>query len=202
MIDINTLDWAKGNGILPAIVQDAQDLRVLMLGYMNQEALAKTLETGYITFFSRSKQRLWVKGETSGNALDFVSMDIDCDRDTILIKSRPHGPVCHTGTPTCFGDNEDTALPFLGRLFSIIKQRNQERPEGSYTTKLFEAGKSRIAQKVGEEGVELSLAHIKGDKDEILNESADLLFHIMVLLEDAELNIIDVCKILKQRHIG
>lgn len=200
MIDVNKVDWDKGNGLVPAIVQDANNLNVLMLGYMNQEAFKKTLETNRVTFFSRSKQALWVKGETSGNFLDLVSAEIDCDQDTILIKAEPHGPACHTGTQTCFGDKGSEAVLFLKELSALIKERNQSRPIDSYTTKLFEEGKSRIAQKVGEEGVELSLAHIKGDQEEILNESADLLFHMMVLWEDATLDIGDVCKVLMERH--
>lgn len=197
---IDELDWNKGDGLLPAVIQDADNLRVLMLGYMNREALKQTLETKYVTFFSRSKQALWVKGETSGNFLDFVSIDIDCDKDTILIKAHPRGPVCHTGTQTCFSDDKGSALLYLQKLSQIIKQRNQERPCDSYTTKLFEGGKSRIAQKVGEEGVELSLAHVIGDKDEILNEAADLLFHMMVLLEESGLSVCDVAQVLEERH--
>jgi phosphoribosyl-ATP pyrophosphohydrolase/phosphoribosyl-AMP cyclohydrolase len=201
MIDVNELDWDKGEGLLPTVIQDADNLRVLMLGYMNREALTQTLETGRTTFFSRSKQRLWVKGETSGNFLDFVSAQMDCDKDTILIKAKPQGPVCHTGTQTCFGDGEENPILFLHELSQIIQRRNQERPKDSYTTKLFDEGASRIAQKVGEEGVELSLAHMKGDKEEILNESADLLFHMMILLEDAGLDMADVCEVLTRRKL-
>lgn len=200
MIDVNELDWDKGDGLLPAVIQDANNLRVLMLGYMNREAMAQTLETERVTFFSRSKQALWVKGETSGNFLNFISVEMDCDKDTILIKANPQGPVCHTGTQTCFNDGDGSSILFLEKLSALIKQRNQERSEGSYTTELFEEGQSRIAQKVGEEGVELALAHMKGDKEEILNESADLLFHTMVLLEDAGLNIKDTCERLQERH--
>ena len=199
-INVNKLDWDKGNGLLPAIVQDENNLRVLMLGYMNKTALEQTLETGRVTFFSRSRQKLWIKGETSGNFLDFVSAKVDCDKDTLLIKANPQGSVCHTGTQTCFGNEKINFVLFLQELSKIIKKRNLERPEDSYTTKLFEKGKSRIAQKVGEEGVELSLAHVKGDKDEVLNEAADLLFHMMVLLEDNELDINNVCEILAKRH--
>lgn len=200
-IDIDTLDWNKGaDGLLPAIIQDAANLRVLMLGYMNKEALAQTLDTGKVTFLSRSKNRLWTKGETSGNFLNLVSAEMDCDCDTILIQATPQGPACHEGTQTCFNDEGGSPLLFLETLSSLIKQRNLERPEGSYTTKLFTEGKSRIAQKVGEEGVELSLACMKEDKEEILNEAADLLFHMMVLLEGAELDLGGVCAVLKQRH--
>jgi phosphoribosyl-ATP pyrophosphohydrolase/phosphoribosyl-AMP cyclohydrolase len=200
MIDVNELDWDKGNGLLPAIIQDADNLRVLMLGYMNAESLQQTLDTKRVTFFSRSKQSLWVKGETSGHFLDFVSFEIDCDKDTILIKVHPQGPTCHTGTQTCFNDEDGDPVLFLKQLSTLIKQRNQDRPKDSYTTTLFEEGKSRIAQKVGEEGVELALAHMKDDKDEILNESADLLFHMIALLEDAGLDFTDACKILENRH--
>jgi phosphoribosyl-ATP pyrophosphohydrolase/phosphoribosyl-AMP cyclohydrolase len=205
-IDMDKIDWAKGDGLVPAIVQDALNLRVLMLGYMNRDALLQTIESKRVTFFSRSKNALWVKGETSGNFLDLVSADVDCDGDTLLIKATPHGPACHKGTATCFsnGDGDsDSDLPsvfFLEKLGNIIRQRHQDLPEGSYTTQLFKEGTSRIAQKVGEEGVELSLAHVAGDKNDILNESADLLFHMLVLLEDAGLSLRDVCKVLQNRH--
>ncbi len=200
MIDINELDWDKGDGLLPAIIQDADNLRVLMLGYMSKESMEKTLKTKRVTFFSRSKQAIWIKGETSGNFLDFISVDIDCDKDTILIKALPQGPTCHTGTQTCFNDENGASIQFLKTLSMLINQRNKNRPEGSYVTTLFEEGKSRISQKVGEEGVELALAHMKDDRDEILNESADLIFHMMVLLENSNLSIDDVCEILEKRH--
>lgn len=200
MIDVKQLDWDKGNGLLPAIIQDSNNLRVLMLGYMNAESLAQTLETKRVTFFSRSKQALWVKGETSGNTLDFVSAEIDCDKDTILIRANPQGPACHTGSQTCFGDKQPSDILFLETLGDIIHTRNIDRPEGSYTTELFTEGKSRIAQKVGEEGVELALARMKDDKEEMVNEAADLLFHMMILLEDSGLSIKDVCAELSRRH--
>lgn len=200
MIDVNELDWDKGDGLLPAIIQDSITKQILMLGYMNKESLEKTLETEHVTFFSRSKKNLWVKGETSGNYLDFVSAEIDCDQDTILIQATPCGPTCHTGTVSCFNNDKGSSVLFLKQLGDLIKERNKERPEGSYTTQLFEEGQSRIAQKVGEEGVELSLAHMKNDKEEILNESADLLFHTLVLLENADLSLDEVCEVLKQRH--
>lgn len=200
MIDVEQLDWGKGNGLLPAIIQDAHDFRVLMLGYMNVESLEQTLATKRVTFFSRSKQVLWVKGETSGHYLDFVSADIDCDNDTLLIRALPQGPVCHTGSPTCFGDEAASDILFLETLSALIHTRNVERPDGSYTTELFTAGKSRIAQKVGEEGVELALARMKDDTDEMVNEAADLLYHMMILLEDAELSMKDVCAELSRRH--
>jgi len=200
MIDPKTLNWEKGDGLLPAIIQDANDKAVLMLGYMNTESLQQTLDTRKVTFFSRSKQALWVKGETSGNYLNFISAEIDCDKDTILIQVKPEGPVCHTGTRTCFNDETAQNIFFLQELTSLISQRKKEMPEESYTTSLFESGVSRMAQKVGEEGVELSLAAVKDDREEILNEAADLLFHMMVLLEEKDLSIDDICKILISRH--
>lgn len=193
-------DWNKGNGLLPAIVQDAHNLRVLMLGYMNEEALEQTLKTGRVTFFSRSKNRLWVKGETSGHFLDFVSLEMDCDQDTILIQANPKGPVCHIGSQTCFNDKKGSALMFLKTLASLIQQRNQKRLKGSYTTELFEKGKSRMAQKVGEEGVELALACMKEDQKEMTHEAADLIFHVLVLLESAKISLYDVCNVLMERH--
>jgi phosphoribosyl-ATP pyrophosphohydrolase/phosphoribosyl-AMP cyclohydrolase len=197
-IDIDAMEWEKG--LIPAVVQDAANLRVLMVGYMDRPALKRTLETGKVTFFSRSKQRLWVKGETSGHFLEFVSGEMDCDKDTLLIKAKPQGPACHLLTETCFNNDPGSAVMFLETLTALIAKRNAERPEDSYTTKLFKDGKLRIAQKVGEEGVELALAAATGNKDGILNESADLLFHLMVLLEDAGLRIDDVCDVLKARH--
>ena len=204
IIDIEQPNWDKGGSLLPAIIQDANNKTVLMLGYMNKAALKKTQESGYVTFFSRSKNRLWMKGETSGNTLDFVSIQLDCDDDTLLVQARPNGPVCHTGTQTCFGDNDSDddkeSVTFLNKLSLIIKKRRKEKSKNSYTVELFQKGSKRIAQKVGEEGVELSLAYIIGNKKEILNETADLIFHILILLEDAKLNINDVCQVLKNRH--
>ena len=200
MINPEEPDWNKGEDLLPAIVQDADDKTVLMLGYMNKEALNKTQERRKVTFFSRSKNRLWMKGETSGNTLNFVSARLDCDNDAILIQARPNGPICHIGTQTCFGDNADVSITFLNKLSAIIKSRKEDNPDNSYTAKLFKEGFKRIAQKVGEEGLELSLAHTGGDKEEVLNEAADLIFHTLVLLENAELNITDVCQVLLERH--
>ena len=200
MIKEEDINWQKVSDLLPAIIQDADDSRVLMLGYMNNEALQKTLNSGHVTFYSRTRQALWTKGETSGNYLNFVSAELDCDGDTILVKAKPDGPVCHTGSQTCFNDKTTLALEVLNRLTEIIKYRNLDRPAGSYTTELFEKGSSRIAQKVGEEGVELSLAKVKEDKSEILNEAADLMFHFMVLLESSNLSLDDVCEILSKRY--
>ena len=196
----NAADWQKGDGLLPAVVQNPDNGAVLMLGYMNEDALAKTLETGKVTFFSRSKQRLWTKGESSGNVLHFVDVALDCDCDTLLVTARPEGPTCHNGTTTCFNDDNTAPVLFLNDLADIINQRKSDMPEGSYTTSLFSEGKSRIAQKVGEEGVELALARMKDDKDEIANEAADLLFHMLVLLADADMSLGDVLTVLKKRH--
>ena len=186
MINSKNLNWEKGNGLLPAIIQDVNTGQVLMLGFMNADALAKTLDTRKVTFYSRSKDRLWTKGETSGNWLDFEGAEMDCDADTILIQAKPHGPACHTGSRTCFNDHAPTNTGFLDELSSLIAARHRTMPENSYTTSLFRDGKARIAQKVGEEGVELALARMKNDREETKNEAADLLFHVMVLLEDAE----------------
>ena len=196
----NAADWQKGDGLLPAVVQNPDNGAVLMLGYMNEDALAKTLETGKVTFFSRSKQRLWTKGESSGNVLHFVDVALDCDCDTLLVTARPEGPTCHNGTITCFNDDNPAPVLFLNDLADIINQRKSDMPEGSYTTSLFSEGKSRIAQKVGEEGVELALARMKDDKEEIANETADLLFHMLVLLADANMSLGEVLTVLKKRH--
>lgn len=193
-------DWDKGGGLLPAIIQDSRTSQILMLGYMNREAAQATLDTGHVTFFSRSKQRLWTKGETSGNTLGFVSAALDCDRDTILVQAVPAGPACHTGARTCFGDALPHGAGFLAQLDSLIHERRAQMPEGSYTTSLFEAGKARMAQKVGEEGVELALARMKGDRDEMANEAADLLYHLMVLLADADMALEDAVAVLRSRH--
>ena len=200
VINSENLVWEKGNGLLPAIIQDFNNGQVLMLGYMNTDALAKTLETKKVTFYSRSKDRLWTKGETSGNWLDFVSAEMDCDADTILVQARPRGPACHTGSRTCFNDHATIANGFLNQLFALIAERHRNMPEHSYTTSLFRDGTARIAQKVGEEGVELALARMKNDKEETKNEAADLLFHMMVLLEDAGLAFSDVVAVLQERH--
>ncbi len=196
------VDWAKMDGLVPAIVQDADTGEVLMLGYMNEAALEQTREIGKVTFFSRSKQRLWTKGETSGNVLTFVEAVVDCDADTILVRARPAGPTCHTNAWTCFGDEIRPSLAFLGRLDRLIETRERDRPAGSYTTKLFEKGTKRIAQKVGEEGVETALAATAGDREELINESADLLYHLTVLLRDSGLSLEDVAARLAARHSG
>ena len=198
--DWDSADWDKGAGLLPAIVQDVATGQVLMLGYMNCEAAEMTVRSGKVTFFSRSKQRLWTKGETSGNTLVFAGAAIDCDRDTILVQANPAGPACHTGARTCFGDGLPSGAGFLAHLDMLVQSRKEEMPEGSYTTTLFAEGKARIAQKVGEEGVELALASMKDDHGEIANEAADLLFHMMVLLADAGMSLNDALEVLKKRH--
>ena len=199
-INIDKVDWGKVDGLVPAVIQDVHNGQVLMLGYMNQEALSHTINSGKITFFSRSKNRLWTKGETSGNWIDYVRGEIDCDADTILIQAHPHGPVCHTGSISCFNDIVQDNTQFLGQLGLLIAERHAAMPAGSYTTSLFAEGKARIAQKVGEEGVELALARMKDDQTEIANETADLLFHMMVLLQDAGLKLGDVIKVLEERY--
>ena len=200
IIHENGLNWTKGGGLLPAIIQDADTRQVLMLGYMNKEALAKSLAIKKVTFYSRSKERLWTKGETSGNWLNFVSVEMDCDADTILVHARPQGPACHTGTWTCFNDSRASNITFLDQLTALISERRQMMPSDSYTTTLFQDGTAKIAQKVGEEGVELALARMKNDRNEIKNEAADLLFHMMVLLEDSGLHIYDVLTVLCNRN--
>ncbi|MCH6484342.1 bifunctional phosphoribosyl-AMP cyclohydrolase/phosphoribosyl-ATP diphosphatase HisIE [Pseudoxanthomonas sp. LH2527] len=191
------LDWAKGDGLLPVIVQDAATMRVLMLGYMNREALDATLASGRVTFFSRSKQRLWTKGESSGHVLELVSVDVDCDDDTLLVLAHPQGPTCHLQRPSCF-----PAAPsaFLSELDALIAQRERERPADSYTTRLFEGGVRRIAQKVGEEGVETALAGVAQDDTALLGESADLLYHLTVLLRARGLSLADAVEVLRGRH--
>ena len=198
--DWDSADWDKGNGLLPAIIQDVGTGQILMLGYMNREAADVTVTSGKVTFYSRSKQRLWTKGETSGNSLGFVGAQLDCDRDTILIQARPAGPACHTGARTCFTDDVADGPGFLAYLDALVRSRREEMPEGSYTTSLFQAGAARVAQKVGEEGVELALARMKDDREEMANEAADLLFHMMVLLADAGMSLDDALSVLRKRH--
>ncbi len=194
------LDWAKGDGLLPAIIQHWRSGKVLMLGYMNREALEASHATGKVTFFSRSKQRLWTKGESSGHTLLLKSVHVDCDADTILVRAEPLGPTCHRGTATCFADAPDLPLGFLGELDSLVEQRHSDRPEGSYTTRLFAAGLQKIAQKVGEEGVETALAGVVQSDAELIGESADLVFHLIVLLRSRGLGFAEVVKALQSRH--
>lgn len=194
------LDWRKGGGLLPVIVQHWRTGQVLMLGYMNAEALAATRRSGKVTFFSRSKQRLWMKGETSGHVLVVKSIHADCDRDTLLVEAEPHGPTCHLGTRTCFGEDVQPPLAFLAELDALVATRAQDRPADSYTTRLFESGIRRIAQKVGEEGVETALAAVAEGDDALLGESADLIYHLLVLLRARGLALADVALLLEQRH--
>ena len=201
-MNIDSLAWEKMNGLIPAIVQDAFDGRVLMQGYMNKDALKVTLESGQVTFWSRSRQQLWTKGETSRHYLDLVDIHPDCDSDSLLIRARQEGPTCHLGLDTCF-DTEARVIPelaFLADLERVIIQRDKERPVDSYTTKLLEAGIKRIAQKVGEEGVETALAAAVGDDEELLNESADLIYHLLVLLRSRKLELGSLVEVLKIRH--
>lgn len=203
--DLSQLDWDKGSGLLPAVVQDANSGKVLMLGYMNRDALQTTLEAKKVTFYSRSKQRLWTKGETSGHILELVSVHVDCDQDSLLITANPVGPTCHNGTASCFGDENFTNAEdyaFLGQLESVITQRISEKPEGSYTARIWEKGVTRMAQKVGEEGVEVALAAVAQDKERLVSESADLLFHLALLLKSRELSLLDAVKELELRHVA
>jgi phosphoribosyl-AMP cyclohydrolase / phosphoribosyl-ATP pyrophosphohydrolase len=199
---IASLDWAKGNGLLPAVVQDAHSGRVLMVGYMNAAALNQTLQQKRVTFFSRSKNRLWTKGETSGNHLELVSAAADCDNDSILITARPKGPTCHTGSESCFGDVSTEAgdLAFLSRLESVIAQRIAEKPEGSYTARIWAQGPTKMAQKVGEEGVEVALAGATQSDERLISEAADLLFHLALLLKSRNLSLSDAVAELAKRH--
>ncbi len=199
-----TLDWNKGDGLLPAIVQDAGNGAVLMLGYMNREALAATLATGDVTFWSRSKGRLWTKGESSGHFLKLKEIAADCDGDTLLITAHALGPACHKGTPTCWGESPPQTsaqqLAFLGFLEELIAQRIATRPAGSYTAKLLDQGMRRIAQKVGEEGLELALAGVAQSDPEIIGEAADLFYHTLLLLKAKGLSLSQVVAELERRH--
>jgi len=200
--DFSRLDWAKGDGLLPAIVQHWRSGEVLMLGYMNAEALAQTQASGKVTFYSRSRQRLWTKGESSGHVLVMKSIRIDCDADTLLVRAEPHGPTCHLGTSSCFGDSAEVRPPlgFLAELDALVAQRHGQRPEGRYTTMLFESGIRRIAQKVGEEGVETALAAVVQGDGDLLGEAADLIFHLIVVLRARGLSLADAVDVLADRH--
>lgn len=199
-IDPAGLDWDKGKGLLPAVVQHARSGAVLMLGYMNRAALEETRRSGRVTFWSRSRQRLWTKGESSGHVLRLVGVRADCDRDTLLVQAEPEGPTCHLGTATCFGADSGLPLAFLAELDALVARRERERPPGSYTTRLFEGGLRRMAQKVGEEGVETALAAVAQDERALLDEGADLLFHLLVLLRARGLGLGDVVQVLAARH--
>jgi len=196
--DLSAIDWGKGNGLVPAIVQDSESMRVLMLGYVTKESLEKTIETGLVTFFSRSKQRLWQKGETSGHVLHLKDIKADCDRDALLITARPEGPTCHSGARTCFGEADDVDLSVLADLADVIRERRETPTPQSYTAKLFAAGMARMAQKVGEEGVEVALA-ASTQSPTLASEAADLMYHLLVLLEASDTDFNDVLKVLHQR---
>lgn len=195
------IDFNKCGGLVPAIIQDATTKVVLMLGYMNEEALKKTQETGLVTFFSRSRQCLWTKGETSGNYLHLVDIKVDCDNDTLLIQSTPDGPTCHKGTDTCWGEeNKPNPLLFLSELSDFIEKRHEEMPEGSYTTSLFKDGLNRMAQKVGEEALELVIEATNGTNERLIYEGSDMLYHLIVLLTSKGLRIEDMARELMERH--
>ncbi len=196
------IDWKKNAGLVPAIVQDAATLQVLMLGYMDVAALKKTLRTKKVTFFSRSKQRLWTKGESSKNFLHLVSVKVDCDNDTLLIAARPDGPTCHRGTVSCFGDDGARGVGFLAQLEQIIVNRIKSGDRKSYTVRLAKEGVARVAQKVGEEGVETALAALRADKAEFAGEAADLLYHLIVLLRVKKMSLADALAVLEKRHAG
>jgi phosphoribosyl-ATP pyrophosphohydrolase/phosphoribosyl-AMP cyclohydrolase len=197
------IDFEKSGGLVPAIIQDAKTKNVLMLGYMNQEAYDKTIATKKVTFWSRSRNCLWTKGETSGNFLHLVDIKVDCDNDTLLVKANPDGPTCHTGTDTCWGEenrSENNPLKFLTELQDFIDKRHDEMPEGSYTTKLFKDGINKIAQKVGEEALETVIEATNGTADNLVYEASDLLYHLIVLLTSKQLRIEDIADELHKRH--
>lgn len=202
MLNGDALDWQKMDGLIPAVVQNAFDGNVLMQAYMNHEALTVTQQSGWATFWSRSRQALWTKGETSGNRLEVVSIHADCDGDCLLVLAKPHGPTCHLGTDSCFdGDTRAaSSLSFLSLLESVIEQRAASGSEDSYTSRLLGAGPKRIAQKVGEEGVETALAGAAGDEDELLDEAADLVYHLLVMLRSRNLTLSQLTGRLSERH--
>ncbi|ODQ05800.1 MULTISPECIES: bifunctional phosphoribosyl-AMP cyclohydrolase/phosphoribosyl-ATP diphosphatase HisIE [Proteus] len=193
------LDWEKVDNLMPVIIQNAISGDVLMLGYMNKEALNVTLESGNVTFYSRTKQRLWTKGETSGNFLKLVNIYPDCDNDTLLILANPLGPTCHNGTESCFAPAQ-SQWGFLYELENLLRDRKNASPDSSYTARLYASGTKRIAQKVGEEGVETALAATVNDREELKNEASDLLYHLMVLLQDQSLSLSDIIDCLQKRH--
>lgn len=195
------IDFNKMNGLVPAIIQDATTDKVLMLGYMNEEAYAKTVATNKVTFWSRTRNCLWTKGETSGNFLNVVSMQIDCDNDTLLVKANPVGPVCHTGSDTCWGEkNESNPLLFLTELQDFIEKRHQEMPEDSYTTSLFKDGLNRMAQKFGEEALEAVIEATNGTSERLIYEASDMIYHLIVLLTSKGMRIEELAKELQERH--
>lgn len=199
MIDISTLNFNKLNGLIPAIIVDSEADKILMLGFMNEQALKKTIETNKVTFFSRTKNRLWTKGETSGNFLSVKNIISDCDNDSVIVYAEPQGPTCHTGIYSCFGLEKDN-LNFIKRLNDLVFQRKENLPDGSYTTELFNSGSDRIIQKVGEEAIEVLLAAKNKSRQEIIYESADLIYHLIVMLADNNIKLIDVVSELQSRH--
>lgn len=201
-LNAQTLDWEKSGGLIPAVVQDADTRQMLMLGYMNREALATTLDTGRVTFWSRSKGRLWMKGESSGAVLDLVSITADCDGDALLVEAHPAGPGCHLGTPSCFGDADAPGIGFLARVEQVVESRRGGDPEASHVTRLLAGGPLKAAQKVGEEGVEAALAGAAQDDSALLEESADLIFHLIVLLRARGLGLAEAIEVLRSRRTG
>jgi len=201
--NLNTLDFSKGDGLLPAVVQDAETDAVLMVGYMNREALVLTLARRRVVFFSRSRARLWEKGETSGHSLELEEIRADCDRDTLLVRARPRGPVCHLGSGTCFGESsseESSPVAFLQTLQGVLDDRIAKRPDGSYTAKLLSKGWAHIAQKVGEEGLEAALAGAGGSDAQVIEEVSDLVYHVLVMLKARGLKLEQVIGELRCRH--
>lgn len=204
--DPETIDFKKGNGLVPAIIQHYATGQVLMLGYMNAEAVKQTIDSGQVTFYSRSKKRLWTKGETSGNYLNLISLQKDCDNDTLLVLADPQGPTCHTGATSCFHEQEfrpfskSTDYSFLSELQDLLYERKEELPENSYTSSMFKKGLNRIAQKVGEEGVETVIAAIADSEDAFVYEASDLIFHLQLLLTEKGLRLDDLVKELERRH--
>ncbi|HHT0593550.1 TPA: bifunctional phosphoribosyl-AMP cyclohydrolase/phosphoribosyl-ATP diphosphatase HisIE [Legionella anisa] len=198
-MEINSLDWKKMNGLLPAIIQNAQNGNVLMLGYMNQEALIATLTTGQLNLYSRSRKRLWRKGESSGNSMSVQHIGVDCDSDSLLIQVLPKGPACHLGYTSCFQPEHGTNLGFIHELIELVNERADSKNENSYTSQLFESGLSRCAQKVGEEAIEAVIAAVNNNREELVNECADLVFHLFVLLKACELSFYDVLQCLQDR---
>ncbi len=200
MINIKKINFEKLNGLVPAIIIDAQNNNVLMLGFMNMEALQQTMEKQKVVFFSRSRNRLWLKGETSKNYLNVISISTDCDNDTLMIYAKPDGPTCHTGSYSCFAEVDKNNIYFLKYLSNLIKERKVKMPEGSYTTSLFKRGADRIIQKVGEEAVETVIAAKNRDRKEIINETSDLIFHLLVMLAEQEIELTEVISNLESRH--
>ncbi len=198
---IGALAWDKMDGLLPATVQEADSGQVLMLGYMTRDALAATLDSGFVTFWSRSRSRLWTKGETSGHRLELCSIHADCDADALLVRARPHGPTCHLGTPSCFAQSGTAGPGWLARLARIVAERAAADPETSYTARLLASGPVRVAQKVGEEGLEVALAAATGDRAGCISEAADLVYHLTVLMQSQDFGWAEVTAELQRRHI-